>query len=238
MGQVALDQTICTYYEERDRDPHARYRSWEHCYGFFREHHRELLQVKNNQVKNNAALHLGFYLASWGMYRGSSFLLQHTHTAHMRVIDALALPQFRNLWQHDVGSDSDDVKLAPTIMELVGKVKCAYEQFGRSTDTLTSKVLLGTIGCLPACDRFFIKGFRVQGFKYSSLNKLFIDRILQYCIDSRQELARLQSKIIDRGGPRYPLMKLVDMHFWQIGFDLQKPKKTKGSDSVERIRSS
>lgn len=223
MGQVALDETICTFYEKRDRDPHSRYRSWEHCYRFFQEHHKELLQVKNN-----AALHLGFYLASWGMYRGSSFLLQRTYTAHMHVIDALALPQFRNLWQHDVGSRDDDVKLAPTIIDLVDSVRDAYEQQfeRRPTDTLTTKVLLGTIGCLPACDQFFIKGFRAQGFKYSSLNKLFIDRILRYCIDSRRELARLQSKIRARGGPHYPLMKLVDMHFWQIGFDPQYQKKT------------
>ena len=155
------------------------------------------------------------------MYRGSSFLLQHTYTVHVHVIDALASPQFRNLWQHDVGSHDDDVKLASTIMDLVTSVKAAYGQFGRPTDTLTTKILLGTIGCLPACDRFFINGFRDQGFRYSSVNKLFIDRILQYCIDSRLKLAKLQSKISKRGGPEYPLMKLADMHFWQIGSDLE-----------------
>ena len=218
MGQVALDQTICDFYGKRDRDPHSRYRSWEHCYGFFQEHHKELLEVKND-----AALHLGFYLASWGMYRGSSFLLQHTYTVHVHVIDALASPQFRNLWQHDVGSHEDHVELAQTIMDLVGSVKCAYgklKECVRPTDTLITKVLLGTIGCLPACDRFFIQGFRDQGFRYSSVNKLFIDRILRYCIKNRMELARLQSKISDPSGPKYPLMKLVDMHFWQIGSDL------------------
>ena len=233
MEQVALDQTICAYYEQGARIPHSRYRSWEHCYRFFQEHHKELLEVKND-----AALHLGFYLASWGMYRGSSFLLQHTYTVHVHVIDALASPQFRNLWQHDVGSHDDDVKLASTIMDLVTSVKAAYGQLGRPTDTLTTKILLGTIGCLPACDRFFINGFRAQQFKYSSLNKHFIDRILQYCIDSRQELTKLQSKIKGRGGLKYPFMKLADMHFWQIGFDPQYQKKTMGSDSVERIRSS
>ena len=106
-------------------------------------------------------------------------------------------------------------------MALVEAVKAAYERFGTPTDTLATKVLLGTVGCLPACDRYFIQGLRAQDFQYSCLNRRFVDRILRFGIDSPQELAELQSMIIDRGGPRYPLMKLVDMHFWQIGFDLE-----------------
>ena len=108
-------------------------------------------------------------------------------------------------------------------MALVESVKAAYERFGNPTDTLATKVLLGTVGCLPACDRFFIQGFKAQGYPYSCLNGPFVDRILPFCIDNRLELAELQSMIIDRGGPRYPLMKLVDMHFWQIGADLASP---------------
>ena len=139
MSQVALGQTIDTYYEQGVRDPDGRYRSWEHCYGFFREHCRDLLQADNT-----AALQLGFYLASWGMYRGSSFLLQRTYTAHRPVIHALASPQFSNLWQRDVGTHDDDGELAVTIMALVESVKASYERFGKPTDTLATKVLLGT----------------------------------------------------------------------------------------------
>ena len=218
MSQATLGQPICTYYEQCDGDPDGRYRSWEHCYGFFRKHWRDLLQVEKT-----AALQLGFYLASWGMYRGSSFLLQHTYTAHLPVIRVLASPQFSNLWRRDVGTHDDDVELAATIMALVESVKAAYERFGKPTDTLTTKVLLGTVGCLPACDRYFIQGFRARGSPYSCLNRSFVDRILRFGIDNRLELAALQAMIIDRGGLRYPLMKLVDMHFWQIGFDLKSP---------------
>jgi hypothetical protein len=41
--------------------------SWEHCYRFFNSRTRNVLLAE----KDSAALHLG-YLASWGMYRGSS----------------------------------------------------------------------------------------------------------------------------------------------------------------------
>ena len=216
MSQVTLDQTIGRYYDEQCvRDTDGRGRSWEHCYGFFREHCGDLLQVEDT-----AALHLGFYLASWGMYRGSSFLLQRTYTAHLPVIRALASPKFSNLWQRDIGTHDDDVKL---IMALVESVRAVYEPFGKPTDTLTTKVLLGTVGCLPACDRFFILGFKARGHPFSCLNGRFVNRILRFCIDNRLDLTELQSMIIDRGGPRYPLMKLVDMHFWQIGSDPESP---------------
>lgn len=216
VGQVGLRRTIGRFYEECDRDPHGRYRSWEHCYRFFREHHSDLLQVEDG-----AALHLGFYLASWGMYRGSTFLLQRAYTAHIPVVRALASPQFAGLWEVDVGTNHDHTKLAVTITDVVDSVKAAYEPFGNPTDTLATKVLLGTVGCLPACDRLFIDGFRNQGFPYSRVNGLFVDRVLRFCMDNRPELTRLQSMIMDRGSLRYPFMKLVDMHFWQVGADLE-----------------
>ena len=216
MSQATLGHAICRYYERRDADPDSRYRSWEHCYGFFQEHFRDLLQVEDT-----AALQLAFYLASWGMYRGSSFLLQRTHTAHLPVIQVLASPQFSNLWRRDIGTHDRDVELTETIMDLVVSVKAAYIQFDTPTDTLATKVVLGTVGCLPACDRYFIKGFRQNGLPYSSLNRRFVDRILQFVVDNRIEIAKIQAMIIDRGGPKYPLMKLVDMHFWQIGYDLE-----------------
>lgn len=215
-SQVALQRSIGEFYDECARDPHGRYRSWEHCYRFFRKHHGDLLQVEDG-----AALHLGFYLASWGMYRGSAFLLQRAYTAHIPVIRALASPQFAHLWEVDVGTNDDHTKLAATITDVVDSVKAAYEPFGDPTDTLATKVVLGTVGCLPACDRLFIDGFRNQGFPYSRVNGLFVDRMLRFCMDNRLELARLQSTILDRGGLRYPFMKLVDMHFWQIGRDLE-----------------
>lgn len=226
VSQAALGQAICTYFDRREANPDCRYRSWEHCYGFFQGHCRDLLRVEDT-----AALQLGFYLASWGMYRGSSFLLQHTHTAHLPVIRVLASLQFSKLWHHDVGGHDHDIELAPTIVALLESVKVAYQPFGKRcaarnpsapTDTLATKVLLGTVGCLPACDRYFIDGFRRRGFKYSSVNRRFVDRILRFGVDNRIELAELQAMIIDRGGPRYPLMKLVDMHFWQIGSDLSQ----------------
>jgi hypothetical protein len=145
-----LQEKIAAFYSRMAGDPHHRFRSWEHCYRFFRARAPDALLME----KNTAALPLGFYLASWGMYRGSSFLLQRAYTIHEPVVEVLASPRFAELWGREVGSESSDTRLIPLILDAVAKVKKAYAPFGRATNTLATKVLLGTVGCLPACDRF------------------------------------------------------------------------------------
>ena len=224
MSQTELDQTIRRYYEKQCGRPDARGRSWDHCYGFFQKNREDLLDV---EVQDTAALHLGCYLASWGMYR-SPFLREHAYTVHKPVIRALASPPFSILWQRDVGARDNDDQLSGTIMDLVKEVETEYrERMGKQqqkdTDTLVTKVLLGTVGCLPARDTFFEKGFKewfkAQESTYGGLNERFVKRILRVCISHRRKLAGLQPKILDLGGRPYPLMKLVDMHFWQIGLE-------------------
>src|SRR5947199_7082198 len=91
---------------------HHRYRSWEHCYRYF--HKPSPIDISAD--REQAALQLGFYLASWGMYRGSSFLLQHAYTAHLGVIDQLVSQPFSALWKIDFGSESDHFRMVPLIL--------------------------------------------------------------------------------------------------------------------------
>ena len=218
---MAIRDTIDAYYREMTGD-HHRYRSWEHCYRYFQKNREAIASDRDR-----AALQLGFYLASWGMYRGSSFLLQHSYTAHFGVIGTLAESQFSPLWAHEFGANGDhDSNLVPIILELIDRVREAYRPFApdaegrQASDTLVTKIILGSFGCLPACDRYFICGFKSAGFKYSYLNANFVHRILQFCRDNLGELREEQSRIEGVGGMRYPLMKLVDMYFWQQGFHL------------------
>ena len=67
-----------TYYTESRLDANGRYRSWEHCYKCFYD-------ARNNPSPDYdyLSLQLAFYLASWGMYRGSSFLLESNKNIHL-----------------------------------------------------------------------------------------------------------------------------------------------------------
>jgi hypothetical protein len=202
-------------------DEHHRYRSWENCFAFFQTAGPQGLKHQ----RKTAALHLGFYLASWGMYRGSGFLLQHAYTVHLGVVSLLASPTFAPLWGAEFGTDHRDNDLCPLVLNAAVAIRDAYEPFtssqakGEATDTLVTKVLLGTLGCLPACDRFFIDGFKAAGLRYSRLNPNFIARLLDFTHDNLASLKREQSHINSQSPVRYPIMKLVDMYFWQVGYE-------------------
>ena len=51
-------------------NPDDRYISFDYCYNYFRTTNDLTQDIEKS------CLVLGFYLASWGMFRGSSFLLQ------------------------------------------------------------------------------------------------------------------------------------------------------------------
>lgn len=200
---MAIHRAIGTYYDSALGDEHHRYRSWEHCYGYFRRVRPQGLAADQDR----AALHLAFYLASWGMYRGSSFLLQRAYTVHRGVIDLIAEKRFDDLWDADFGARETD-QFIPRVHELIKAVRQAYKAFApatgstQPTDTLVTKVILGTFGCLPACDRYFIDGFKREGFKYSYLNLNLVERILGFCRDHLSEFQQEQASIEQRGGVR------------------------------------
>ena len=177
---MTIHQRIQDYYRG-GADEHHRYRSWEHCYRYFRG-----ARLGGPAAdRDHAALQLAFYLASWGMYR-NSFLLQHTYTVHRGVIDLIGDPRFTALWGADFGASETDDQFLPTIRELIDGVRQAYKPFApagsaQPTDTLITKVILGTFGCLPACDRYFRDGFKSEGFNYSSVNDRFVVCVLGYC---------------------------------------------------------
>lgn len=111
------------------------------------------------------------------------------------------------------------------VLELTVAIKDVYRPFApangslQPTDTLVTKVVLGTVACLPACDRYFVDGFKSEGFKYGSLKRSFVEGVLDFCWHHRQELEGEQGRIEQSAGLRYPIMKLVDMYFWQIGYE-------------------
>ena len=68
---------IHNFYKLIKTDRHNRYDSWKHCFNTFGD---------LNQENDYLALHLGFYLASWGMYRGSAALLQKSYKIHIGAV--------------------------------------------------------------------------------------------------------------------------------------------------------
>ena len=154
------------YYNNLKAGENGRYRSWEHCYSYF---------IKGRSSKeidyDYLSLQLAFYLASWGMYRGSSFLLQKDYKVHIPVVkellskkyDALAgieCIDFRKESNQRLLQDID-LFLEQYYDKIRREVK-AQELKNQLSFTLITKILMGTLGCVPAYDRYFIAGIKNQ----------------------------------------------------------------------------
>jgi hypothetical protein len=94
VGHIVLERAkslkhLAEVRDEIRSNPHSRWLSWNHCYEFFR-------QTNVAAEKQHAALHLGFYLASWGMLRNSK-LLNKNHLFHEPLAGS-SLPRRRVSW--------------------------------------------------------------------------------------------------------------------------------------------
>ncbi len=67
----------------KKRQASHRYASFDYCYNYF--HPSNTPDLTKEMEKS--CLALGFYLASWGMFRGSSFLLERSVKSFVPVID-------------------------------------------------------------------------------------------------------------------------------------------------------
>ena len=215
------------------REQHDREYAWEYCYKHFRKAKTEATRAD----RNCAALQLSSYLASWGMYR-NSFLLQHAYTVQLGAVDCLLQSKFSALWDQEFGASANDTQLIPVILEACEELRAAYRPFGKATDTLVTKVLLGTIGCFPALDRYFNDGYKSHSGSSvpNPLNSAFIEGVLRFCQENLSDFQAEQSRIEQEYGTRYPLMKLVDMYFHQIGFELAKDDLKKRLTRYKRIK--
>lgn len=227
----AIQTQILGFHKNLTLDSNHRYLSWEHCYSYFRKQ----LDINNHDHLDTAALHLAFYLASWGMYRGSSPLLWKDYRIHKPAIQKLFEPQFKSLWDLKFDDPAQDLTSAKQIESLAEEIRSIYR--GQITtvngkpkpnfqpsDVLITKILLGTLGCTPACDRFFIDGFRHSKLPYSRFGNKFLMEVFRFYRKHGQIFLETQESVNKLGEVHYPAMKLADMYFWQIGFQLAPPK--------------
>jgi hypothetical protein len=62
------------------REPTERYTSFDYCFNYFQLHREQskLPELVRGEALQLSCLHLGFYLASWGMLRGKADLLKRS----------------------------------------------------------------------------------------------------------------------------------------------------------------
>ena len=85
------------YIQKMIDDSNHRFKSWEHCYYAFGD---------DNKTIDELALHLAFYLASWGMYRGKCGIFWKDYKIHIKTIGIIRkYYDLRGKWYGDEDVD-------------------------------------------------------------------------------------------------------------------------------------
>ena len=199
------------------QDTFNRYESWKHCYEAFED-----ISKENDYL----ALHLGFYLASWGMYRGSTGLLQKDYKIHVGAV-AIIKKYHKDLrCSKDFEVSKEHIE---TIIQLKKELYDYYNDFlyqtNRNTfekkpptDTLLSKIVLGTLGCSPAFDRYFNDGVKSKNIKSTKFTSNSLGLLIDFVVNNKSKIVALQQDFLKRDKVYYPIFKVVDMYFWNEGF--------------------
>lgn len=222
-------QFIEDYFNETDRDTHGRYMSWRHCYKAFFENRNAI----NEQTIDYLSLHLAFYLASWGMYRGSSFLLQKDYKVHIPVVKIIQEQKYNPL--HCISAEKlCEGHSLDLLNDIAGRIWDCYAKeqpsfagtHNNATDTLVTKILLGTLGCVPAFDRYYVSSVKKNHISKGIFNRKSVRSVAEFYCDNLDVFENLRHKL-SKCGIEYPPMKLMDMCFWQDAYndDLKEQKR-------------
>jgi hypothetical protein len=233
-----ISQKVLKFYNSLEGFENHRYRSWEHCYNYFKKISNK--DKISSEEEDLAQLHLAFYLASWGMYRGSSFILQKDYTIFKSIINIILNKEYSILWKLEDNLNKRE-ELIKKFSELYEKIEAELKTIKKSIKhhpdlkdtrkrylqensisyTLVTKILLGTVGCIPAYDRFFIEGVG----KEKEIKKRFdawksFSELIDFYIENKKEIDSITIKCTG-----YNPMKIIDMYFWEIGYEKELDEK-------------
>lgn len=218
-------------WQETEHHPDERDASFDYCYNYFRGFSKTSERIKMLADKENlqmSCLQLGFYLASWGMLRGSSFLLQKSAKHYIPLINAISEMKPK-LWEIDVDNYKDEenlnllMKCSEEIKVTLGAKAALEDGKGKiPSETLVTKIMLGVFANVPAYDTYFkiflrdqkmVQTFNMDSLKsigeYYSANKEKIKRFevptYYFSGDPNKDIFYTKAKLVDIVGFKYGL---------------------------------
>jgi hypothetical protein len=163
----AIEKYMCLI-----KDPEHRLRSFDYCYNYFRASRKDEL-LKDLE---KSCLVLGFYLASWGMFRGSGYILDRNVRFYDPIIRCIAKYKHTHpeYWELDLPYDADKISKLYEIYKSVyahltflppNSSECAGTAVAeKPSPTLVTKVMLGVFASIPAFDTYFCATFKNMGY--------------------------------------------------------------------------
>ena len=198
------------------RKPSDRCTSFDYCYNYFQSfrENNDLGKLSEPSQIQVSCLQLAFYLASWGMLRGRSFLLEKSVKFYAPMINKI-VDFNKTIWEIDADCYTDtNIEI---ILDCRNMIRETIRKGDRGpTDTLVTKIMLGVFGNVPAFDTFFIRGFKKCGFGAGSLNKKSLKWIRDFYQSNKDAIDEFDIATLDfasgKGTSRkYTKAKLIDM---------------------------
>lgn len=176
-----------------------------------------------------SCLQLGYYLASWGMLRGSSYLFRETNARHyqptIEVIERYN-PEMAELNDKSMF----DIQAQKLILAAYADLQKTILPKGGTARTLVTKIMMGAWGTVPSFDTYFVRGFRslAEGKEKSAFNKIgnrslsLLENFYEQNKMEIDDLARhyktldfTTGKFTDRPLTR---AKIIDMYGFNLGY--------------------
>lgn len=236
-SETLIDKLINKFM--KDRGPLDRYTSFDYCYNYFQSYQNNIRDIAVPDNLQVSCLHVGFYLASWGMLRGSSFLLQRSIKHYEPLIKEIAKFD-KKIWSIDVDSyTDDDLKL---IFECYEMIKRSFLIDGVKEETIITKIMLRLFGCVPAFDQNFCDAFR-KFFKgkcgFRSFNTESLKYIREFYHNNKNSIDKWAGEIktVDFATRKftnipYSKAKIIDMIGFTYGIVLSKNAEMKNTRKV------
>jgi hypothetical protein len=198
-----------------------RYSSFDYCYNYFFSTPGEGI-VKDAE---RSCMALGFYLASWGMLRGSSFLLNKSAKYYEPLIKYIGNMD-KSVWSIDIDTmEGENLKV---VLSIYNDIKDLTIKDNNSHLTLTTKIMLGVFGFIPAFDQNFGNTFRLifgEDCGFRSLNNNAVDCIRKFYLSNQEDIDRLAATTYTKSfqtgeatAIHYPKAKIIDMYGFQKSF--------------------
>ena len=221
---------------------YSRAFAWNHCHRFFRARWNDLAEAGiDDPLYLQASAELVAYLAPFGMYGVHTHLMTVNKTVFVPILHAL-VAHARDLHVtcgRDSYSATDVQSLIVCVRYALTALKAEANLPLALTDTLVSKILHGTLACMPAFDSHVRTGISI--FNRLSPDILVLAPSIALPTDLKHSLtllydwvcrqdvqAELQligatfAPFVDSDGKvsTYPTMRIVDQVFWALGCHL------------------
>lgn len=203
---------------------HGRERSWDFCYNYFQA---SPLPTKEMEL---SCLQLGYYLASWGMMRGSSYLFRATNARHYR--EAIETVERYNPQMQDIDAHRyAEPDVQNLLLDAYAELREALVPADVSALTLVTKVMMGVWGVLPSFDTYFIRGFRALGESkkeqtaFRGVSHRSLDLLGYFYSEHAMEIDAVSDRLTtldfttgDFTGRCFSRARVIDMFGFQKGF--------------------